>query len=82
MWIDFNGTFFKAEDVMYIDKNYTSYYGENVYTLTIKTTHIEITKTYGSTSRNSKGYTEREEDYKTLCKKLKEFDIRKEKNNG
>lgn len=71
MWIDFNGTFFKTEDVMYMDKCCTSYHGENVYALKVKTTHIEIIKTYGLVSRNPKGYAEREEDYKTLCKQLK-----------
>lgn len=72
MWIDFNGTFFKTEDVMYMDKYYTSYHGKNVYALKVKTTHIEIIKTYGTTSRNQKGYVEREEDYKALCEQLKE----------
>lgn len=71
MWIDFNETFFKTEDILYIDKYYTSHHGENYYALKIKTTHMEIIKTYGSTSR-PKGHIDREKDYKTLCEQLKE----------
>ena len=72
MWIDFNGTLFKTEDIIYIDKCYTSQYTQNFYTLKIKTTHTEIIKTYGPTSKNSKGYAEREKDYETLYKQLKD----------
>ena len=71
MWIDFNGTFFKTEDILYIDKYCASHNGNNYYALKVKTTYIEIIKTYGLTSR-PKGRIEREEDYKTLCEQLKE----------
>lgn len=71
MWIDFNETLFKTEDILYVDKCYIAQYGEKFYALIIKTTHIDITKTYGPISRNSEGYAKREKDYETLYKQLK-----------
>lgn len=69
MWIDFNEMLFKTEDVIYVDKYVASEYGSMFYALKVKTTYTEIIKTY---SRNSVGYAEREEDYETLYKQLKE----------
>lgn len=71
MWIDFNGTLIKVEDILYVNKGTTSSYGETILTLTVKTKHIEITQKY-----STRNQLKRREDYQKL------FDILKNTKEG
>lgn len=66
MWIDFNGTLIKTEDILYVNKGETSFYGNKVLTLTVKTKHIEITQKY-----STRDISKRKEDYQKLFNILK-----------